>query len=52
MMMNGAVANIIVSMLLAKRYEYEDATFLKLLKIVNSNIRLAGSPSVQVMQLF
>ncbi|KAJ6651184.1 hypothetical protein lerEdw1_021215 [Lerista edwardsae] len=52
MMMNAAAANIIVSMLLAKRFEYEDATFLKLLKIVNANIRLSGSPSVQLYNIF
>ncbi|XP_066494081.1 cytochrome P450 2K6-like [Tiliqua scincoides] len=50
--MNAAVANVIVSMLLAKRYEYDDATFLRLLKIVNANIRLAGSPSVQLYNMF
>lgn len=52
MIMNAAVANIIVSMLLAKRYEYDDPTFLKLLKIVNTNARLAGTLSVQLFNVF
>lgn len=49
LMMNGAVANIIVSILLGKRYDYEDPTFKRLLKLVNENIRLFGSPSISVI---
>lgn len=44
MIMNAAVANIIVSILLSNRFDYEDPTLLKLLKIVNENIQLIGSP--------
>ncbi|KAL8173101.1 UNVERIFIED_CONTAM: hypothetical protein K2H54_040068 [Gekko kuhli] len=50
--MNAAVANIIVSILLGKRYEYGDPTFVTLLKLVNENIRLAGSPSVMLYNTF
>ncbi|KAL8173102.1 UNVERIFIED_CONTAM: hypothetical protein K2H54_040079 [Gekko kuhli] len=50
--MNAAAANIIVSILLGKRYEYEDPTFVRLLKLVNENIRLAGSPSVMLYNMF
>ncbi|XP_044284108.1 cytochrome P450 2K4-like, partial [Varanus komodoensis] len=46
---NAAVSNIIVSILLGKRFEYDDARFLRLLKLVSENIRLAGSPSVSVI---
>lgn len=46
--MNAAVANIIASILFGKRYEYEDPTFIKLLKLVNENVHLVGSPSVMV----
>ncbi|ETE58674.1 Cytochrome protein [Ophiophagus hannah] len=42
----AAVSNIIVSILLGKRYEYEDTTFLRLLKIIRENIQLGGSPAV------
>ncbi|KAG8124508.1 hypothetical protein E2320_020176 [Naja naja] len=44
--LSAAVSNIIVCILLGKRYEYEDATFLRLLKIVNENLQLSGSPAV------
>ncbi|XP_015273039.1 PREDICTED: cytochrome P450 2K1-like [Gekko japonicus] len=50
--MNAAVANIIVSILLGKRYEYEDPTFVRLLNLVNENIRLTGSPSVTLYNMF
>uniref|UniRef100_A0A670J5I3 Cytochrome P450 family 2 subfamily W member 1 n=1 Tax=Podarcis muralis TaxID=64176 RepID=A0A670J5I3_PODMU len=39
--MNAAVANIIVALLLDKRFDYEDPTYIRLLKLVNENIRLA-----------
>ncbi|XP_054831879.1 cytochrome P450 2K4-like [Eublepharis macularius] len=50
--MNGAVANIIVSILLGKRFEYEDPTFIRLLSLINENVRLFGSPSVLLYNIF
>ncbi|KAL8173132.1 UNVERIFIED_CONTAM: hypothetical protein K2H54_040482, partial [Gekko kuhli] len=50
--MNAAVANIIVSILLGKRYEYEDPKFIRLLNLVNEIIRLGGSPSVLLYNMF
>ncbi|XP_054857096.1 cytochrome P450 2K6-like isoform X2 [Eublepharis macularius] len=50
--LNAAVANIIVSILLGKRYEYEDPSFVKLLNLFNENTRLAGSPSVTLYNMF
>ncbi|XP_077171079.1 cytochrome P450 2K4-like isoform X2 [Paroedura picta] len=50
--MNAAVANIIVSIILGKRYEYEDPTFVRLLKLVGENVRLVGSPSVTLYNMF
>ncbi|KAL7991364.1 hypothetical protein Chor_015620, partial [Crotalus horridus] len=44
--MNSAVGNIIVSIILGKRYQYEDPTFQRLIKLVNENVQLAGSPPV------
>uniref|UniRef100_L7MZY8 Cytochrome P450 family 2 subfamily B member 6 n=3 Tax=Anolis carolinensis TaxID=28377 RepID=L7MZY8_ANOCA len=50
--MNAAVANIIVSILLGRRYEYEDPTFQRLLKLFSDNIRLFGTPSVLFYNMF
>ncbi|XP_026580928.1 cytochrome P450 2K4-like, partial [Pseudonaja textilis] len=50
--LSAAVSNIIVFILLGKRYEYEDATFLRLLKIVNENLQLSGSPAALLYNLF
>ncbi|XP_077147710.1 cytochrome P450 2K1-like [Ranitomeya variabilis] len=44
MNINAATANIIVSILLSKRFDYEDPTLLKLLKMNNENTQLAGTP--------
>ncbi|XP_073530060.1 cytochrome P450 2K1-like [Phyllobates terribilis] len=44
MTMNAAVSNIIVSILLSKRFDYEDPTLLKLLKLNKENSKLCGSP--------
>ncbi|KAJ7345751.1 hypothetical protein JRQ81_001701 [Phrynocephalus forsythii] len=52
MIMNAAVANIIVSILLGKRFEYEDPTIQRLLQLVNENVRLFGSPSVMLCNMF
>ncbi|KAM8953690.1 cytochrome P450 2K4-like isoform 2-T2 [Pelodytes ibericus] len=43
---NTAVANIIVSILLGHRFDYNNPTLLKLMKLINENIRIAGSPMV------
>lgn len=45
---NAAIANIIVSILLSRRFEYEDPTIQKLMSLVNENIKLLGSPRVRV----
>ncbi|XP_053140125.1 cytochrome P450 2K4-like isoform X2 [Hemicordylus capensis] len=50
--MNASVSNIIVSILLGKRFEYEDPTFLRLLQLINENIQLLGTPSVLLYSLF
>ncbi|XP_034288424.1 cytochrome P450 2K6-like isoform X1 [Pantherophis guttatus] len=50
--MTAAVGNIIVSILLGKRYDYEDPKFIKLLSLATENNRLMGSPSMQLCNLF
>ncbi|KAG8550071.1 hypothetical protein GDO81_029042 [Engystomops pustulosus] len=44
---NSAVANIIVAILLSHRFDYEDPTILKLVALINENIRLFGRPLVR-----
>uniref|UniRef100_A0A8C5IRJ4 Cytochrome P450 n=1 Tax=Junco hyemalis TaxID=40217 RepID=A0A8C5IRJ4_JUNHY len=46
---NAAVANIIVSILLGKRFDYKDPRFVRLVTMTNENMRLAGKPLVTVM---
>ncbi|NXP12408.1 CP2K6 protein, partial [Thinocorus orbignyianus] len=52
LMMNAAVANIVISILLGKRYDYEDPTFKKLLTLMHENIRLLGSVSLLIYNMF
>ncbi|KAM4043860.1 uncharacterized protein ACNLHF_014153 [Anomaloglossus baeobatrachus] len=52
MIMNAAVANIIVSILLGHRFDYEDPVFLQLMSYINENIRLAGTPMVMLYNTF
>ncbi|XP_054857069.1 cytochrome P450 2K6-like [Eublepharis macularius] len=52
MIMNAAVANIVVSILLGNRFEYENPAFQKLLKLINEVFRLLGSPSVTLYNMF
>ncbi|XP_077147760.1 cytochrome P450 2K1-like [Ranitomeya variabilis] len=49
---NSAVANIIVSILLSERFDYEDPTILKLIALINENMRLFGSPLVRLYNSF
>ncbi|KAM3930499.1 cytochrome P450 2B11-like [Leptodactylus fuscus] len=45
---NAAVTNIIVSLLLSKRYDYEDPTILRLMNLISENIKLLSSPGVML----
>ncbi|XP_066451733.1 cytochrome P450 2C14-like [Eleutherodactylus coqui] len=49
---NAAVANIIVTILLSHRFEYEDPTILRLMGLINENIRLVGGPWIQMYNSF
>ncbi|XP_073442563.1 cytochrome P450 2C23-like isoform X2 [Dendrobates tinctorius] len=48
----AAVTNIIVSILLSKRFDYEDPTILRLMGLVNQNIKLLTSPWVMLYNSF
>ncbi|XP_075057404.1 cytochrome P450 2K1-like [Mixophyes fleayi] len=45
---NTAVANIIVSILLGHRYEYDDPTILRLMRLTNENVRNLESLMVKL----
>ncbi|XP_069832014.1 cytochrome P450 2F2-like isoform X2 [Dendropsophus ebraccatus] len=49
---NAAVTNIIVAILLGKRFDYEDPTILRLIGLVNDNVRLLGSPWIMLYNCF
>ncbi|XP_040204231.1 cytochrome P450 2K6-like [Rana temporaria] len=51
-LLNAAVANIIVSLLLNSRFEYDDPTLLNLMHLVNENIRLMGTPMARLYDMF
>ncbi|XP_040283160.1 cytochrome P450 2K4-like [Bufo bufo] len=45
---NFAVGNIIISIILGHRLDYQDPILLKIMKIIDENMRLLGSPSVVI----
>ncbi|CAH2245834.1 cytochrome P450 2K1-like [Pelobates cultripes] len=48
----SAIANIIVSIVLGHRMEYDDTAFLKLMSLTVENIKLVGSPMISLYNLF
>lgn len=52
MILNNAVSNVICSILFGDRFEYDDPVFLTLLKLLNENTKLLGSPMVLVRAWF
>ncbi|KAL8173141.1 UNVERIFIED_CONTAM: hypothetical protein K2H54_040595 [Gekko kuhli] len=50
--LNAVAANIIVSILLGKRYEYKDPTYIRLLNLFYEMIQLLESPSVVLYNMF
>ncbi|XP_031467992.1 cytochrome P450 2K4-like, partial [Phasianus colchicus] len=51
-LMNSAIANVIVSILIGKRFDYEDPTFKRLVSLMDENMKLFGSPSVSLYNMF
>ncbi|XP_053564901.1 cytochrome P450 2C5-like [Bombina bombina] len=49
---NAAVANIIVSILLDHRYDYEDPVFLRFMKIINEVVKLLGHPQIALYNTY
>ncbi|XP_041511051.1 cytochrome P450 2K6-like [Microtus oregoni] len=50
--LNASVANVIVSVLLGKRFEYQDPQFLRLLTLIGENVKLIGSPRIVLFNMF
>ncbi|XP_068921875.1 cytochrome P450 2K6-like [Petaurus breviceps papuanus] len=50
--MTASVANIIVSILLGKRFDYQDPQFLRLLHLNGENVRLSGCPGITLFNMF
>ncbi|XP_068136233.1 cytochrome P450 2K1-like [Hyperolius riggenbachi] len=51
-MINAAVANIIISIMLDRRYEYDDPTILKRLYIINETVTCFNSTMVKLYNSF
>ncbi|KAG7264018.1 hypothetical protein CRUP_011347 [Coryphaenoides rupestris] len=49
---NYAVSNIICSIVYGSRFEYDDPEFKAMVNRANESIRLAGSPAVQLYNMF
>ncbi|KAM3931017.1 cytochrome P450 2K6-like [Leptodactylus fuscus] len=52
MILRAAVANIIVSILLRIRMDYDDPQFRRLLHLAHENVRLLGTPMVLLYNMF
>ncbi|XP_027627884.1 cytochrome P450 2K6 [Tupaia chinensis] len=50
--MNASVANVIVSVLLGKRFDYQDFQLLRLLNLIDENVRLIGGPKIMLFNMF
>lgn len=50
--MNASVANVIVSVLLGKRFDYQSSQFLRLLTLIDENVKIVGSPTIAVTVSF
>ncbi|XP_073504157.1 cytochrome P450 2K4-like isoform X3 [Phyllobates terribilis] len=46
LLINSAVSNVICSIIFGKRFEYDDPTFKKLIKMLDENTKLVGTPKV------
>ncbi|XP_069832045.1 cytochrome P450 2K4-like isoform X4 [Dendropsophus ebraccatus] len=49
---NFAIGNIIISIILGHRLDYQDPTLFKVMRIVDENMRLLGSPSIAIYNIW
>ncbi|XP_075717011.1 cytochrome P450 2K4-like [Rhinoderma darwinii] len=45
---NFAIGNIIISIIVGHRFDYQDSALLHIMKIIDENMRLLGSPSIMI----
>ncbi|XP_051008631.1 cytochrome P450 2K6-like [Acomys russatus] len=50
--LNASVANVIVSVLLGQRFDYQDPQFLRLLNLIGENVKLIGNPGIVLFNMF
>ncbi|XP_031202898.1 cytochrome P450 2K6-like [Mastomys coucha] len=50
--LNASVANVIVSVLFGKRFDYQDPQFLRLLTLIGENTKLVGNSSIVLFNMF
>ncbi|XP_070703566.1 uncharacterized protein [Pempheris klunzingeri] len=51
-LVNNAVSNIICSIVYGSRFNYSDPEFTSMVSRANENVRLSGSPSIQLYNVF
>ncbi|XP_077130961.1 cytochrome P450 2K1-like isoform X1 [Ranitomeya variabilis] len=52
MVINSAVSNVICSIIFGKRFEYDDPTFEKLIKMLDESAKLIGTPKVMLYNYY
>ncbi|XP_053551140.1 cytochrome P450 2K1 isoform X1 [Bombina bombina] len=50
--LNSAVSNVISSIIFGKRFEYDDPTLISLIKLINQNTKLSGTPQAMLFNLY
>ncbi|XP_077130966.1 cytochrome P450 2K1-like [Ranitomeya variabilis] len=51
-LINTAVSNVICSIIFGKRFEYDDPAFEKLIKMLDENVNLIGTPKVMLYNYY
>ncbi|XP_069590383.1 cytochrome P450 2K1-like [Ranitomeya imitator] len=52
LLINSAVSNVICSIIYGKRFEYDDPTFEKLIKMLDDNAKLTGTPKALLYNFY
>ncbi|XP_075686414.1 cytochrome P450 2K4-like [Rhinoderma darwinii] len=52
LLINSGVSNVICSIIFGKRFEYDDPTFEKLIRMLDENAKLIGTPKVMLFNFY